>query len=412
MLALTRRSFMQGLAAAGGMAVRSRHGEAAHRQSPITLPADVRITAITTTRHYTRHPRKIGYNSFKDHGPGHYEPLVRVQTSEGVEGIGNTLDRRVVGKTLGELLEVREGRLRLRESARPLIRTSSESVLLDIVGKLLNRPAAELLGDIVRTAVPCYDGSIYMRDLHYPDGVILADTTNGLEAGHRAFKIKIGRGNWLGDRAKGYQRDLRAIRIVHKALNGRGQVLVDANNYYTLADSLRLLEETTDIGFYWIEEMFREDAVNHGDYRRLHAFVKERKLATLLADGESGRGEGDLMPLLEDGTVQVAQPDIRTLGIFRYLDYARRLARFGATIGPHTWAKQLGPPETTIVGMVTPNFTMVEDCRLTSDVVHLPHLRVDNGKMTLGDAPGLGVVIDEASYKKQCAPGAKTVKAS
>jgi len=408
---ITRRSFLQTAAMAVGATIVGRARVLADIRPPLRLPGDVKITEIVSTRHYVRHPRKIGRNSSRDHGAGHHEPLVRVATSAGVEGIGNTLDDSLVGKTLGELLEVRTGCLRLRQSARPIVKPSSEAVLLDIVGKLLKRPAAELLGAIVRRDVPCYDGSIYMRDLENQEGVILSDTTDGMEAGHRAFKIKIGRGNWLKDRRLGYERDVRAIRIVHKALAGRGHVLVDANNYYNLDESIRLLRDTAEIKLFWAEEMFREDAANHDDYRRLHTYIKDNKLSTLLADGESGRGGGDLLTLLKEGVVQVSQPDIRTLGIFRFLDYAREIEPFGATIAPHTWAKQLGVLETCLVGMVTPNFTMVEDCRLESDVVKLPHLSIRDGKMTMGDAPGLGVVVDEAAYKKESAPRARTVRA-
>jgi L-alanine-DL-glutamate epimerase-like enolase superfamily enzyme len=285
-------------------------------------------------------------------------------------------------------------------------------VLLDIVGKLLSRPAAELLGKVVRREVPCYDGSIYMRDLDHAEGVLLEDTTNGLAAGHRAFKVKIGRGNWLKDRRLGYQRDVRAIRVVHKALGGEGHVLADANNYYSVDESIGLLRDTARIGLYWAEEMFPEDAPNHDDYRRLQACIRDNKLTTLLADGESGRGTGDLLTLLKEGTVQVSQPDIRTLGMFRFLDYAAEIEPFGATIGPHTWAKQLGVLETCLIGMVVPNFTMVEDCRLESNVVKLPHVRIRDGRMAIADAPGLGMVIDEVAYKKECAPHARTVKAS
>lgn len=408
---ITRRSFLQAAAAAVGAAAVGRAGVLAETQPRLELPADVKITEIVSTRHYARHPRKIGRNSFRDHGAGHYEPLVRVKTSVGVEGIGSTLEEMVVGKRLGELLEIRNQRVRLRKSARQMIKPSSESVLLDIVGKVLKRPAAELLGPIVRRDVPCYDGSIYMRDLDHPEGVILEDTASGLEAGHRAFKVKIGRGHWLKDRRGGYARDLRAIRLVHEALAGRGHVLVDANNYYNLDESIRLLRDTAGVKLFWAEEMFREDAANHDDYRRLHAYIRDNELPTLLADGESGRGDGDLLTLLKEGVVQVSQPDIRTLGVFRYLDYAREIEPFGATIAPHTWAKQLGVLETCMLGMVTPNFTMVEDCRLESDVLKLPHLRVRNGRMTLGDATGLGVVINESAYKKECAPHARSVRA-
>jgi L-alanine-DL-glutamate epimerase-like enolase superfamily enzyme len=373
---ITRRSFLKTAAIAVGTTLVAEKSASAVSPVSLELPLDVTITEITSTRHRVRHPRKIGRNSFRDHGAGHNEPLVRVKTSAGVEGIGNRLNEKALGKTLGDLLEVRGGRLRLRECAQVIISPWSESVLLDIVGKLLNRPAAELVGRIIRREVPCYDGSIYMRDLDHAQEVLIEDTANGLEAGHRAFKIKIGRGNWLKDRRLGYQRDLRAIRVVHKALGNDGHVLVDANNYYSLDESIRLLGDTAKIGLYWAEEMFPEDAPNHDDYRRLRAYVRDNELTTLLADGESGDGTGDLLTLVREGTIQVSQPDIRTLGMFRFLDYAAEIEPFGATIAPHTWAKQLGVLETCLIGMVVPNFTMVEDCRLESEVVRLPHLRM------------------------------------
>ena len=144
----------------------------------------------------------------------------------------------------------------------------------------------------------------------------------------------------------------------------------------------------------------------------MRAYVRDNELTTLLADGESGDGTGDLLTLVREGTIQVSQPDIRTLGMFRFLDYAAEIEPFGATIAPHTWAKQLGVLETCLIGMVVPNFTTVEDCRLESDVVKLPHLRIRDGKMATTDAPGLGIVIDEVAYKKECAAHARTVKAS
>lgn len=405
---LTRRAFI-GSTAALALASSSRSAFAAPAR--VELPRDVRITAITTARHAVRHPRKIGLNSFKDHGPGHSEGLVRVQTSAGVEGLGNHLDPRCVGKTLGELLEVRDDRLHLKAEARQLVNTAAESTLLDIVGKLTKRPAAELLGPVVRETVRVYDGSIYMRDLDGDDDVIAQDVRNGLDAGHREFKIKIGRGNWLKDRAKGYEKDLWAIRTVRKTAGKDAVLMVDANNYYTLEESVRLLKETAHDPLHWLEEMFQEVKANHADYRKLRAAQKEISPKTFLADGESGRGDGELLELLKEGTVQISQPDIRTLGIFAFRDYADQLRPTGALVAPHVWAKQLGFLETVILGQVAPNFDTAEDCRLTSDVVQFPNLRIKDGEATMTPAPGLGIVIDETAYERECAPTAKRVTA-
>ena len=406
----TRRSFLKATAALTLLPTRAF---AASPPPRLELPRDVRITSITTTRYAVRHPRKIGLNSFKDHGPGHAEGLVRVGTSAGanIEGIGNHLDPRYLGKTLGELLEVKNDRLYLKPDARPLINTAAESTLLDLVGKLTNRPAAELLGGVVRKAVPVYDGSIYMRDLDGKDDVIAQDVRNGLDAGHRQFKVKIGRGNWLKDRAKGYDKDLWTIRTVRQTAGKDAVVMVDANNYYNLEESIRLLKDTANDPLHWLEEMFQEVKANHDDYRKLRTAQKELCPKTYLADGESGRGDGELLELLKEGTVQVSQPDIRTLGIFAFRDYAEQLKPSGALIAPHVWAKHIGFLETVILGQIAPNFDTAEDCRLTSDVLHFPTLRIERGEATLAPTPGLGVSINEVAYEKECAPAAKKITA-
>jgi len=415
----TRRTFLRAAAGVTGALTMKRlpGAEAGAPPSvtpvaaPLDLPAGVKITAITTARYAARHPRKIGRNSFKDHGAGHDEQLVRVQTSAGVEGLGNAFPPEALGRTLDEFLEVRDGKLHLRPGAEKLMVPNAQGVLLDLAGKLTKRPAAELLGPIVRRQVPCYDGSIYMRELDDGDDAIRADTANGLEAGHLAFKVKIGRGRWLKDRARGYERDLWAIQTVRATAGERGHVLVDANNYYNLEESLRLLKDTASVKLYWMEEMFEEKQANHKDYRALRDAIRERKLATLLADGESGRGDGDLLELLKAGVIQVAEPDIRTLGIFAYRDYAAQVQPTGASVSPHAWAKLAGVVECGVLGMVVPNFERIEDCRLSSGVVTFPELRIRDGQMTLGALPGMGMVIDETAYQKQCAGSAKTVKA-
>jgi L-alanine-DL-glutamate epimerase-like enolase superfamily enzyme len=404
----SRRTFLRSTAALALL----RAAPALAADAPrLQVPSDVKIISITTAKHSCRHPRKIGRNSFKDHDAGHDEQLVRVKTNTGVEAFGNHLDARCLGKTLSDLLEVRDNRLYLTPAARQLINPASQSTLLDLAGKVTNRPAAQLLGPVVRQAVPCYDGSIYMRELDDGDDAIAQDVNNGLEAGHRQFKIKIGRGNWLKDREKGYQRDLWAIRTVRNAAGKDAVLMVDANNYYTLDESVRLLTDTAADPLHWMEEMFPEKRENHAAYRSLRAAQQKISPRTYLADGESGRGDGELLELIKDGTVQVSQPDIRTLGVFEFREYAEQIKTFGALVAPHVWAKQIGFVETVVLGQVVENFDTAEECRLTSEVVRFPHLKIKEGIATLAPAPGLGIEIDEKAYAKHCAPNAKTLAA-
>src|SRR5690606_6250676 len=65
--------------------------------------------------------------------------------------------------------------------------------LWDLLGKLLNKPAYELLGGAGPHSVPVYDGSIYFADLlpqyaaNWQDR-LREEIDMGLAVGHRAFK--------------------------------------------------------------------------------------------------------------------------------------------------------------------------------------------------------------------------------
>lgn len=58
----------------------------------------------------------------------------------------------------------------------------------------------------------------------------------GLRAGHRAFKIKIGRGHKWMDRDAGDARDLEVVETIRKHAGDKVHLGVDANNGYDLAD--------------------------------------------------------------------------------------------------------------------------------------------------------------------------------
>ncbi len=403
--ACSRREFLALGMSALAVRLAARAETPAVARSAWTLPKGVRITAITSTRYTVSHGRKIGRNSFKDHSASHADPLVRVQTSAGVEGLGNTLSAAALGRTLDELVEQRDGRLWLTGLGKQSLKPTDEAVLLDLVGKLVGQPAYALLGTVARKQVPMYDGSIYMRELDAGEGALREDVARGVAAGHTMFKIKIGRGHWLNDRTKGYDRDLWAIGEVRAAAGPHAQLMVDANNYYTPEEALRLVKDTATQPLYWMEEMLDERKPElHAGYRALRRAILDAKLPTLLADGESSRGtEPTILPLLQDGTINVSQPDIWNLGMFRYLDYGAEIRPYGTLVAPHGWSKYIGAFECCLLGMVMPNFSVIEDPRLTGQVVTMPAVTFRDGFMTPAATPGLGLVLDEAAFKRECA---------
>jgi L-alanine-DL-glutamate epimerase-like enolase superfamily enzyme len=80
----------------------------------------------------------------------------------------------------------------------------------------------------------------------------------GLAAGHRAFKVKIGRGAKWMPWEEGYARDVQVLQAIRKHAGPEILIGVDANNGYDLPRTKRLLQDLSDYRFAFLEEMFPE----------------------------------------------------------------------------------------------------------------------------------------------------------
>ena len=102
------------------------------------------------------------------------------------------------------------------------------------------------------------------RDLHLTDHqqaaeLIAAEAQEGVDRGHTAFKIKIGRGAMHMPLEAGMQRDIMVIKAVRQAVGSKATLLVDANNGYNLNLTKTVLAETAGARVHWMEEAFHED---------------------------------------------------------------------------------------------------------------------------------------------------------
>src|SRR5207249_144392 len=136
-------------------------------------------------------------------GDSAVDPMVRIWTNaQGVEGLGvcrASKDKlaELLGRAPGEFLDEHDRRIH-----SPL--GSQTMALWDLVARLREKTVCELLGaPPVPHKVPVYDGSIYFADLlpQYAsawEDRFKREIDMGMKLGHRAFKIKIGRGaKWM-----------------------------------------------------------------------------------------------------------------------------------------------------------------------------------------------------------------------
>ena len=150
----------------------------------------MRITRIRVSILEGRFHKQVAMNAY-DKAPkgGTYtHPLLRIETDQGVEGIGAgtyrmNLDDYVtelqplIGKNPLELYETTGGKVirpsqwfaGLQSKAQYL-----DGPLLDLIGKLADKPVWALLGDSARNSVPCYDGTLYFADVMRPERGVAA----------------------------------------------------------------------------------------------------------------------------------------------------------------------------------------------------------------------------------------------
>jgi L-alanine-DL-glutamate epimerase-like enolase superfamily enzyme len=274
--------------------------------------------------------------------------------------------------------------------------------LWDLAAKLLNKPAWELMGGSGAEKVPVYDGSIYFADLlpQYADrwrDRFKDEIDMGLADGHRAFKIKIGRGSKWMPREEGDARDVEVVKLIRQHA-GRDVLLgVDANNGYDLAGAKRFLQHVADAKLAFVEELFPETV---DDCLALKQFIKEQGGATLLADGETQHELETFKPFIAARAIDVFQGDMNHFGIDGILIEATWAAEQKLRIAPHNWGSLGGYYQQLHVGRAIPNFYRAEHDPLSNRVLLADGYSRKNGFATLPDTPGFGLAIDEKAFAR------------
>lgn len=361
----------------------------------------IRITKVTGFRHVCPRPKLVGKNSHKDvHGRETSDNVLRIATDQGIEGIGHgsvnqEAARKLIGLTLADCWKPGIG------VVSPLGR--SDHALYDLVGKALGVPAWKLLGGAGPEWVPVYDGSIYFNDIlpeYEGKGVarILEEVEMGLAAGHKAFKIKVGRGHkWMEARA-GFQRDVEVVQSIRKLVGKEVKLMVDGNNGFGLDGTKRWLDAVGD-DLFFVEEMFPEVVSQDLD---LKDYLRGKGWKTLVADGESASEVRHFDQYIEQDALDVLQPDIRALGLTLQWELSRKAAaKPSIKLAPHNWGSHLGLYMQLVLARGIPNFLMAEEDRSTSDLFDSSGFVMKEGKMSVPDTPGCGLILREEVFRKK-----------
>ena len=371
------------------------------------MAESTRIVKIEYARLEGTRPRAAGVNSrIGVHGVAVRPPMVRLTAEDGSTGFGISRisqegAQRLVGARLEDVFS-----LAAETAGATTEWIGLEYPLWDLVAKRSGTPVYALAAQAAGHAAPaapfrvrCYDTSLYIDDLHLDSDeaaadLIASEAMQGYERGHRNFKIKVGRGGRWMELEKGTRRDVAVIRAVRQAVGAEGAIMIDANNGYNLNLAKRVLGETADCRLHWIEEAFHEDAVLYQD---LHEWMAETSIHTLIADGE-GSAHPALLDWARDKIVDVVQYDYFGYGMTRWLAIGRQLEQWGAHAAPHHYGGLYGNYASGHLAGALKTFSFVEWDEASTPALDGSGYEVRDGYVTLPEAPGFGLSLDEGAF--------------
>ena len=364
-----------------------------------------RIVSIEWAELEGRRPRKAGCNArLGEHGITVKVPIARLTTEDGSSGFGfcqSGLEatRQLLGTPLEMLFSEAEGVL---PPGLPF-----EYPLWDLVGQRAGQPVYALVatqaGFTVEAPfrVRCYDTSLYFDDLHLSSEgeaaqLLAGEAREGYSRGHRAFKIKVGRGARHLPLEEGTRRDIAVVQAVWEAVGPDCPLMLDANNGYNLNLTKRVLAETAECQIFWMEEAFHEDRILYLD---LQSWLKAEGLNVLVADGE-GQASPSLMSWAEEGVVNVIQYDIFGHGFSPWLKTGQQLDGWGVRSAPHHYGRHYGNYVAGHLAGALKGFTFVEWDEVATPGLDASAYRIQEGQVVVPNAPGFGLRLEEDIFQE------------
>lgn len=360
-----------------------------------------RIEKIDLLHFRARYPRLHGFNAIKGyHGFGGEVPIARITTNQGANGWGvlsekvpvaRQMRERLLGKALTEVFACEEGIL--DDSLKVF-----DLALHDLAGRILGIPVAQMINPDAVSCVPMYDGAIYMNDLipeERPWGIerVLDDCAYDIGLGHRALKIKIGRGHMFMEHEAGMKRDIEVVSRIHEAFPSM-TLMVDANDGYSVQDAKDFLTGVQHVPLYWFEEPMREEETN---FRALKEFMLLHCPGTRIADGENRTDIPLLTHLAQERLLDIWQPDVCEFGFTAWRRLLKMMVSKGYMGSPHAWGYVAKTNCCAHLAAAYPqHIPYIEAVLGDCEGVDLSGYALKDGMLTVPQKPGFGMELEYA----------------
>lgn len=351
--------------------------------------------------------------------------LLEVVTDEGLVGWGepspygapladllaalDTIAPTLVGARIDELTPLladitTEGIHRYGQAARGASVAGLAQATWDLRGKHAGRPAAELIAEAMGltppepgTTIATYASAGMFHD-DAPDSAWVDEALALRSRGHTAYKLRPptprGAGSHFARTAAPPPVDVaRLVGIVSAVRSAVGEgfaLMLDVGRRIPDVDTATSLAEgLAPLGIAFLEEPLAGPLEDHVELRR--------RTGVPIAGGEQHADAEELGRWLDEGALDVVQPDAGFTGIDEIVRFVRRDAgRARSALVPHSWANPVCIAANVHVAaavgarLIEANETFNP---MRAALVSTPHVPVD-GRVTLTDRPGLGVEVD------------------
>jgi L-alanine-DL-glutamate epimerase-like enolase superfamily enzyme len=344
-------------------------------------------------------------------------PIVRIDTNQGVYGLGEVRDAGVKGIALilkahilgKNPLEISNILSELRQFAGQGRMgggySAVDMALHDIAGKVYGVPAWRLIGNKIRDRIRLYCDTTGHKDPKIYGERMLARKKMGytffkMDLYTELVKDRPGAVNQNGaatEKGLGYLCEY--IRAVRDAIGWDAPLGADHFGHISVDDAIRYARAFEPYQLAWAE-----DLIDYRDWRGFKRISDATTTPTLTGEDAFGLEEG-FQSLIDQQAIDIIQPDPETSGALletkRIADYADL---HGIPTVLHFAGSPVGCMASVHLAATLRNFIVMEnhavDMPWWGDLVTGPVKPIiQNGTIPVPDTPGLGVELNEAVVK-------------
>jgi len=342
--------------------------------------------------------------------------FLKIETSDGVTGWGEPIleGRAETVKTAVE--EMMDGYLLGEESNRiedhwqrmyrggfyrggPVLMSAIAGIdqaLWDIKGKYSEEPVYDLLGGRSRERVPVYKKIV-------PDEVedIRGLATEAVSEGYRTLKLLTTYQTSPIESTADIDAICEYLDVARDAVGRDINIGIDLHGHISASMAPRVLSRLEEYDPMFVEEPVRPEHLQMLERSSSHNIP--------IAFGERLYSRWEFRPHLEQGRLNIAQPDISHAGgITEIKNIASMAETYGAQLMINCSVGPIAYAASTHLAHHLPNAVQqpgLGERYIDAYVDNIDELRSEAGHITLPDKPGLGIDINEAGVREHAGKG-------